>query len=88
MDDDPTLVENFNDFVSSCLPGDSFPVPASWQEKMHEVRVFADARVRNRNDRLRIWLQGEPLRFECKFWAFDTEPKPYRKFKWVKKKTS
>ena len=80
----PTPIQEFDAFLSKCLPGEEFLVPPDWVNRMHEIRVIADAKVRNRNARLRIWLQGEPLRFECKFWAFDREPPPRRK--WLKKK--
>ena len=78
----PSLEKQFQSFYESCLPGESFLVPDEWRESMHELKSLADTRVRQRNSRLRVWLQSDPLRFECKFWVFDTEPPTPKQMKW------
>ena len=71
-----SLIRSYLEWVDRCVPGDEWQMQQDWLPESDELRLVADAHVRQRDSKLRVWRTGED-KLICKVW-FGPEPPPYR----------
>ena len=57
-------------WLRHCQPGDEWLIPEKWEGEAQRWQQIADARIRRRHPKLRIWGNVEGY-FVCKLWVFD-----------------
>ena len=57
-------------WLRHCQPGDEWLIPEKWEGEAQRWQQIADARIRRRHPKLRIWRNVEGY-FVCKLWVFD-----------------
>ena len=62
---DEQRIESFEEMIrlfawlEKCQPGDDWRIPPLWENEAQRWQLIADARIRRRNQKLRIWRNVE-----------------------------
>jgi len=57
-------------WLKHCQPGDDWWLPEPFQEDAQRWQQIADARIRRRNPKLRVWRNVDGF-LVCKLWLYD-----------------
>jgi len=66
----PVLGNTLDQWLSHCQPGDDWWLPEPFQEDAQRWQRIADARIRHRDPRFRVWRNVDGF-LVCKLWLYD-----------------